>query len=863
MVTIADRYFPNKEPLYICDGSAFIYRGFYAYQTMQRTDSFPTSAIFIVTRILLKLLQQEKPKYFVFVLDAAKKNYRNDIYPEYKQNRSKTPEQLSKQIEPIEQIIKALGIPLLLATKAEADDYIASLAKTYENDSIIILGVDKDLRQCLNANTILWDPSSREEKIITLETFMEETGLLPSQWPDYQALIGDSADNIPGIPRVGPKTAQRILKTCASLEDIRDFHTKLDPSAQKKITPHFEKMFLFREITRLQTNLCDATTKEDFSCLMPNESLYDLIQEYELNTLSRQVTTLLGKRITNNIKKSTVQETHNTESQLSLFSLDKANEDFTEYPPLKGEIISLSIEGHSIIFLLGDTIYSLHKNTKNIITYISSAKECIVSNLKELFTLLPQLRENPHHFFFDISLAAYILNPEEREYSIKTLYLVWNKLVLTECYLSFMMKIHPLFLDKLKTTGAYHLYSQVELPLTYLLSHMEQEGFKIDSYQFEIFLKEVEDSLKEKEKNIYSFAGMTFNIRSSKQLAHVLYTHLNLPQKKKTKTGEYSTSQDMLETLVRVHPLIEELLEYRTLEKLRSTYLEPLPRMADSNGRIHTTFNQLATATGRLSSKNPNLQNIPIRGPFGQRMRECFCAKENYLLIAADYSQIELRILAHLSKEPTLIAAFLQDEDIHKKTASLLYNLDIELISRTQRQNAKTINFGLLYGMGPQKLAKELSVSLKEAKEFIEIYFSKLSVLKSFYEAIIEDTIQNGYVTTMLGRRRYLPEILSSNQQMLAQAKRQAINTRIQGSAADLIKVAMIEIAKETEIKNSGTVPVLQVHDELIFEAPENIAHIIGEKIVNIMSSVQCGEELFSIPLLVECGIAKTWGEAH
>jgi DNA polymerase-1 len=460
---------------------------------------------------------------------------------------------------------------------------------------------------------------------------------------------------------------------------------------------------------------------------------------------------------------------------------------------------------------------------------------------------------------FDIELAAYLLSPEERNYSLERIRdgLGEEVDVHPENLGQTVLAVGRLLRARLAGSELMGLLRDLEQPLTEVLVRMQKRGILIDLDRFREFLDMVQAELDRLTASIHEHAGEDFNIRSSQQLAEVLFTKLGLKSKQKTPGGAQSTSMSVLEGLSGQHPVIDEILEYRMYEKLRSTYLEPLPQLADSGGRIHTTFNQLATATGRLSSSNPNLQNIPIRGSLGPRMRSCFVAAPGAMLVAADYSQIELRVLAHMSEDPTLLDAFAAGDDIHARTAGILFEKDE--VTADERRKAKTINFGLLYGMGPQKLGRELGITLKEAKEFISVYFSKLSRVREFYEEIEEGARSWGYVTTLAGRRRMLPDINSRNANLAQQARRMAINTVVQGSAADIIKKAMLEVDKSPLIGEFGASLILQVHDELLLEAPREKALAVGEAVSDIMGSVYA----LSVPLSVDWGVGADWSEAH
>ncbi len=885
----------DQAPLFLMDGNAYIFRGFYSNR-LQRSDGFPTNAIYVVTRILLRILREEKPSHFVFFMDGRGKNFRHELYPLYKANRDATPEDLVQQLEPVKRMTKHLGLHLEVSDGCEADDCIASLAKLYSKDRpVVIIGSDKDLRQCLAPNVWMWDPASKEEKLLSAESFTHDTGLSPSQWPDVQALIGDSSDNIPGIPGIGPKTAEKIFMDFASLEDIRDGIDRLNPKLQQKIAPHVEQMFLYRKLTTLSTDQCLHIKPEDMR-IKPiiAQEIGAFLQEFELNSLWREVESMMragllltsGQESTtqanNSNTNSVIQDAKtqkNTQEQASLFGLSQtqttktpvlpARANLADLPPLSGQVVALLpasfYDRHEQGLVLGfnDKEWHLDENIE-LIKLVKEAKQIITPDVKQL------LRHNKiwHNIaikqWFDLGLAAYLQNPEERDYSWPRLQAKWR----SELHLpdspptAVALQIWIKLKDALDKQDLGTLYDELELPLIKVLAEMEAVGIAVDFEAFKHFLDDVQKELDARTEEVYNATGTRFNIRSAQQLGEILFSTLNLPSAGKTKGGQLSTAQEKLEKLAG-HPVVDAVLEFRKLEKLRSTYLEPLPRLADDNGRIHSNFNQLATATGRLSSSNPNLQNIPVRGPLGRRMRTCFVAAAEHALVSADYSQIELRVLAHMSQDPVLLDAFAKSLDIHTSTAAIIYGLNQDEVNTDQRRNAKTINFGLIYGMGAQKLAQELGISTPKAKEFIENYFKHLGKLKEFYEQIEEQTKALGYVTTIAGRRRLLPDIHSKHGQKFSLARRQAINTVIQGSAADIIKLAMLKVSTDQTLQDLDAKLALQVHDELLLEVPTTNADAAGKRVAEIMSQIAPGGQNLDVPLLVDWGIGPNWGMAH
>jgi DNA polymerase-1 len=787
------------------------------------------------------------------------------------------PEPLSQQIEPIREITNLLGFTAVVAEGGEADDCIASLAERFKTERpVVIVGSDKDLRQCLDSGVVMWDPGLKADKITTLESFIEETGLHPSIWPDYQALIGDSSDNIPGVPGVGPKTAQKLMADHPHLEDVRDDLENLKPAVRKKIEPHVDDMFVYRELTRLRHEYCADYKLKDFKCREPDaDKVIEFLDNYEFSSLVRELHRALDERARHVLPEEKAQGKAASatagHTQLGLWSEEEAPEVKAEQVASADAIEGVEDSEAGLVvsddgFFIGTPKgeYGFRGASGELAGRLTAARRIFAPDVKALIASGEAWERIETAKWFDLGLGAYLLSPEDRNYS-------WQRL---RDVLARDMVENPVggegtvaralgaeLVHRLKTAGMYDLMFKVELPLIPVLARMEKRGVALDLTAFDQFLDEVRKHLEELEQKIYELAGQEFNLRSSRQLADVLFEELGLKPLGKTPGGSPSTSVSVLERLRGKHEIVEYILKYRTFEKLRSTYLEPLPRQVDEDGRVHTTFNQLATATGRLSSSGPNLQNIPIRGEFGPRMRACFTAGPGNRLVAADYSQIELRVLAHLSGESTLVEAFRKGEDIHSRTAALLFEKDGDAsqVTQDERRMAKTINFGLIYGMGPQKLSRELSIPMKEAKEFIARYFERLSELAEFYDRIEKGARDYGYVTTITGRRRLLPDIHSASKQEQALARRQAINTRVQGSAADIIKMAMIKAEHDDTLRGLGAGLILQVHDELLLEAPDKNADAAGDRLAEIMTGVI---EL-DVPLSVDHGVGRTWADAH
>ena len=908
------------EPVFLMDGSAFIYRGFFANRNMQRSDGFPTNSLVVVSRVLLRILREERPRYFAFVQDGKGPNFRHEIFPLYKANRDATPEDLVRQLDPILRMVRALGLRLEVSQGCEADDCIASLAARFAAEHpVIIVSGDKDLKQCLGPNVYMWDPASKEEKLVSEADFTAESGVTPAQWPDVQALIGDTSDNIPGVPGIGPKTARQIFSICPSLEDIRDHFVLLPPKMQAKLQAHLENMFTWRELTTLRRDFCPGVTLEDLRVRPLDAATCALLtEEFELFALRRELAALdrlqaaeadlpeefldagsiredaqpaAGKKTAAeqaSLPLAQPARSGRATSQMSL--LDAMPQ---ESAPALDDVAALPDCGDARVALIwahgdreapylavegadGSSLgeWQWKGPVAELARWLAPARTLVTADLKGMLTSAPcwQFLAGRAGDCIDLGVAAYLLNPEENDYGWPRLSARWGAVLRHELEsrgetapgpARLGLAMAQLFEQRMEKDGLLELFRRLEMPLLPVLAGMEQSGVAIDAAAFRAFLDDVQGRLDQLTAHVYELAGTQFNIRSAQQLGDVLFNGLGLPAPRKTKGGQASTSQQTLEKLAGQHPVVDSILQYRKLEKMRSTYLDPLPRLVDPQGRIHTTFNQKATATGRLSSSNPNLQNIPVRGPLGKRMRSCFIAGPGRLLVSADYSQVELRVLAHVSQDPALLEAFRNGEDIHARTAALVYDLPPDQVSPDQRRNAKTINFGLIYGMGAQKLAQELKISTTQAKDFIARYFERLQGLKEFYEGVEASARKHGFVTTLGGRRRLLPDINSASGQAAALARRQAINTVIQGSAADIIKLAMLAVARDERLRELDARLLLQVHDELLLEVPADAAEEAGALVARLMQDVcPAGKEL-SVPLLVDWGTGHDWGAAH
>lgn len=892
-MALKDRLGFVEDPLFLVDGTAYVYRAFYAYPDLKRSDGAPSNALFIVLRLLFKLLKEERPAGLGFFLDGRGPTFRNALFPAYKAQRQATPEALIAQLDPIREALDLLGLFTHTSEDCEADDCIASLAaREKAHRPVIVVGVDKDLKQCLDAGVYLWDPVGKTDKLLDLGGFTAETGLSPAQWPDYQALIGDSSDNIPGAPGVGPKTAAKIMERLPTLEAIRDNQGSLSPAEAKRLPPEvIEKLFMYRELTRLKTDRCPGMT---FATLTPRPidlpRLVEFLTRWEFRSLASEAKSLVGlsSRSVSPAAPSTLgtlgtlgaagaqPKAKPAGSALSLLDLAESPNRIainpeTAFPAaetLAGKNLGLAVNGPHLLLALDGEEIPVHPGADP--APLHAAARIAVADLKAVLGAFPAFRALNPARFFDVGLAGYCINPEERDYSPDSL----ARRIAPGLDPDFtppagaallLDSLAALFETALDAAGLGPLFRDLESPLAPVLAGMERLGVRIDRAAFAAFLADVKGQLAEIEAKadalVRAEIGESVNIRSSKQLGDLLFKRLKLKPAGKTPGGQASTSQEALEKLKDAHPLVALVLEHRTLEKLRSTYLDPMPLLADAEDRIHTTFNQKAAATGRLSSSNPNLQNIPIRGAFGPRMRACFVAAPGSLLVAADYSQIELRLLAHYSEDPALIKAFQDGMDVHARTAELLFEPRDRAVTPDERRFAKTINFGLVYGMGPQRLGQELGIPQIEAKAFIARYFERFASLKAFYERVVDEVRERGFALTWTGRRRFIPDIDSRNSQLQSQARRQAVNTVIQGGAADVIKQAMLVVAADPVLRDVNAGLILQIHDELVLEVPggEDQAKAAGARLAELMAGVG----RFSVPLVVDWGVGQTWAEAH
>ncbi|UAC47527.1 DNA polymerase I [Bacillus aquiflavi] len=875
-----------KKKLVLIDGNSIAYRAFFALPLLNNDKSIHTNAIYGFTMILMKILEDEQPTHVLVAFDAGKTTFRHKTFSEYKGGRQKTPPELSEQFPFIHELLDAYNISRYELENYEADDIIGTLSQQAEQDGyeVKIISGDKDLTQLSSKNTTvcITRKGITEIEEYTPAHIKEKYGLSPEQKIDMKGLMGDNSDNIPGVPGVGEKTAIKLLKEFETVEKLLE---SIDQVSGKKLK---EKLTEFKDQAIMSKNLATIERKvpleiniadieyKDFN----KEKVIALFKELNFNSLLDKFDH--GGESAEKQQLKAIEFTIVEEITESIF----ANENGFYVEILEDNYHHANIVGFSIVnehgcfylradLALNSDIFKRWAEDDQKRKIVYDAKRSIVS-----------LRHHHIHLRgidFDLLLASYINNPSEtiddvafitkrhRLNIVHTDEAVYGKgakrkipdePILAEHLVrkgKALMYLREELEGALKENQQYELFKELEMPLSRILASMESQGVKIDIERLQEMGHGLQEKLTKIEQKIYHLAGETFNINSPKQLGVILFDKLGLPVIKKTKTG-YSTSADVLEKLEPMHEIIREILHYRQLGKLQSTYIEGLLKVVSTKtNKVHTRFNQALTQTGRLSSTDPNLQNIPIRLEEGRKIRQAFIpSEEGWVIFAADYSQIELRVLAHISGDKKLIKAFKEDMDIHTKTAMDVFHVSKEEITPDMRRQAKAVNFGIVYGISDYGLSQNLKISRKEAGNFIDRYFESYPGVKEYMEEIVYEAKQKGFVSTLLHRRRYIPEITSRNFNVRSFAERTAMNTPIQGSAADIIKKTMIDMAARLEKENLQTRLLLQVHDELIFEAPEDEIAVLKEIVPDVMEN---SIELL-VPLKVDFAYGPTWYDA-
>ncbi|WP_436796445.1 DNA polymerase I [Desulfuribacillus alkaliarsenatis] len=878
----------------LIDGNSVANRAFYALPMLSNKQGVYTNAALGFTMMLLKLLEDEQPDYIACIFDAGKKTFRHDTYKDYKGKREKTPHELSGQFPIIKSIIDAFDIPTYELANYEADDIMGTFAQQAKAEQVktALVSGDKDTFQLINDLTVVYMTKKgiSDMEVIDAAALMEKYNLKPTQMVDLKGLMGDSSDNIPGVPGVGEKTALKLLHEYDSLENVLENIDNISGNKLKeRLTDNKEQAILSKQLATINTNVPLSIDWEKASYEgYQKEKVRPLFEELEFKQLiDRLGLDIDGERGTDNIAdRQKIEFTEITSAQALEASLSAINQScpVAIYIETSGtnyhtdEILAIAIAQKDINFVCDKQIL----DDKNLLKLIEQAT-LYVYDAKRTYYLGKRLGISMSKIKTDIMLMNYLIDPTNSDkelaeianaYGVKSAteetvygknrkditkiskeqlfsYVATKANAVNSLVANLEAKLMENFLDSL-------LYD-IELPLSLVLADMERQGINVDSNILENIGDELTEKITTITQEIYELAGEEFNINSPKQMGVILFDKLGLPPIKKTKTG-YSTSADVLEKLANQHPIVDNILLHRQLVKLQSTYIEGLLKVINKDtNKIHTYYNQALTATGRLSSTEPNLQNIPIRLEEGRKIRKAFIpAKSGWKLLAADYSQIELRILAHIAQDENLIEAFQQGIDIHTKTASDVFGVALDEVTSLMRRQAKAVNFGIVYGISDYGLSQNLNIARKEAKEFIELYFKHFQGVHDYMTKIVKVAKKQGYVQTILQRRRYLPEINSSNFNLRSFAERTAMNTPIQGTAADIIKLAMVKLAEEIKQRKLDSRMLLQVHDELIFEVPEHELEIMTKLVPEIMEN--CTK--LSVPLQVDVSIGDNWYDA-
>ena len=893
----------SKEKLLLVDGSSYLYRAFHALPDLRSSDGRPTGAIYGVLNMLQKLIKSERPDYLSVIFDTPAKTFRHDIFPDYKANRQKTPEDLIAQIEPLHQLIINLGLPLIAVDGVEADDVIGTLALEADKKGIktLIATGDKDMAQLVTENIHLID-TMKDLRMGPAEV-KEKFGIQPDRFIDYLTLAGDTSDNIPGVEKVGPKTAIKWINEYGSLDGVIQNADQIKGKIGENLNTALDRLDLFKTLVTIK---CDVEMDSNISDLTIGESneglLYEQLSDLGLHGLIKQF------EIEPSEKESAADKNYQT---------IRTEKELDELMGLinQADYVSFDTETTSLDYMLAELVgisIALKPNEAFYIP-INHNYEGAEKQLEQGFVLealkpflesdeIPKIGHNlkyDRHILqnagidlkgklLDTMLFSYVNNSTITRHNLDAVskrYLNINPTSYedvagkgakqipfsevsidvasdyasedADISLKLYEHIEPMVQKERKLAK---LYSEIEGPLIYTLGDIERNGVLIDSEKLNQQSKELEAKILKLERKVQKNAGEDFNLGSPKQLQEILYEKLGLPVIKKTPKGQPSTSEAVLQELSMDFPIVHDILSYRAISKLKSTYTDKLPKMINSNtGRVHTSYHQAVTATGRLSSSDPNLQNIPIRSEEGRRIREAFIAPEGYKILAADYSQIELRIMAHLSKDQGLMDAFAKGQDIHQATAAEIFSINIDDVTPNQRRSAKAINFGLIYGMSAFGLSKQLQITRAEAQNYIEQYFERYPGVKNYMDETKFSAKQNGYVETVLGRRLYLADIESSNYQRRQYAERSAINAPMQGTAADLIKMAMTDLHSKIRNESLDAKIIMQVHDELVIEVNENQLDELSDLTVNIMADIF----KLDVDLKVDADIGNNWDEAH
>ena len=889
--------------LVLIDGSSYLYRAFYALPGLTAPSGQPTGAIYGVLMMLHKLIKDERPNLLGIVFDAPGKTFRHELFPEYKANRARTPEDLIIQIEPLLAAIENLGLPLIRVNGVEADDVIGTLAKEAEQRGMntLIATSDKDFTQLVSDKITLLD--TMKNRLTDRSGVIEKFGLPPEQIIDFLTLSGDASDNIPGVPTVGPKTAVKWLQQYSSLAGVIEHAEEISGKVGEALRESIPRLNLYQQLATIDCSLeLDCTVDDLVIRESKDDELFAQFKNLGLHALIKQFS--IEEPITK-IRRDTVYQgiLTNKEFEALLDRLSRAEVTAIDTETTSLNYMQAEIVGISLAIVSNEAYYiPLMHEYDGVPNQLD--REYVLQKLKpwledkEAKKIGHNLKYDSHIFAnhgielngtdFDSMLESYVLNSTATRHNLNAVakrylnldttsyedvagkgakQIGFNQVSLEDAIryaaedADVSFQLHQTLHPKLMAINSLaKLYTNIEAPLLKVLQTIERNGVLIDESMLQKQSDQFAITLKELESKAYSLAGAEFNLNSPKQLQEILYDKLSLPILKKTPKGQPSTAESVLQRLAEDFPIVQTILNYRTTAKLKTTYTDKLPLMINQDtGRVHTSYHQAVTATGRLSSSDPNLQNIPIRTAEGRRIRQAFIAPSGFQILAADYSQIELRIMAHNSQDPGLLDAFQAGLDIHQATAAEIFAVDLQSVSAEQRRSAKAINFGLIYGMSAFGLTRQLGITRGDAQEYIELYFARYPKVKEYMDAIRNQARESGFVETVFGRRLYLPDIDSRNYQRRQYAERSAINAPMQGTAADIIKKAMIDLQQRLVAESINAKIIMQVHDELVLEVEDSSVGAVSELVTEAMGKAAD----LDVALKVDLGVGENWDQAH
>ena len=876
-----------NKTLVIIDGNSIINRAFYALPEMSNKEGLKTNAIYGFTNMLLKIIDTYNPTHISVAFDRKAPTFRHIEFKEYKAGRKKMPDELREQFEPLKDLLDKFNIHRLEIDGYEADDIIGTVSKIAEDNGfkVYIVTGDKDAIQLASnkTTTLITKKGVGEVEEYDYDSVIEKYEMTPTQFIDLKGLMGDKSDNIPGVPGIGEKTGIKLIKEFSSIEGIFDNIDSIKGSTKKKLEENKELAIMSKKLATIIRDVPVEFNLEELEYGNYNtKDILDVFKYLGFTSLIPRIGSLDESEDIVNEANVEISKLEDIDEFIN--KVKENNELIIKTVTREGNILDkrikyifLSVDGKKIYYVEEDSIYKLE--------YIFTSNEIkkLGYNLKDDYISLKPYGIKLENIYFDITIAEYLIDSmSSTSYEcsaiamkyltkkVKTKEELLGKGVKAKKYqdldfeelsshisqiIDTVKNVMPIMEENLKESNMDGLLYHVEMPLVEVLADMEYEGVKVDKEKLNELGSQFKEIIKKLESEIYKISGEEFNINSPKQLGVILFEKLGLPVIKKTKTG-YSTNAEVLDKLKDQSPIIDKIIEYRQIVKLNSTYVEGLLSIINPiDGRIHSSFNQTITTTGRISSTEPNLQNIPVKLEMGRNIRKVFISDKGCKLVDADYSQVELRVLAHMSQDETMIDAFKHNEDIHTKTASQVFNVSMDEVTSKQRSDAKAVNFGIVYGKSDFGLSEDLNIPVKQAKEYIENYFNKYNKIKEFMDNIIDDASSNGYVTTILNRRRYIPEIKSSNFMLRNAGKRAAMNAPIQGSAADIIKIAMINVYKKLEENNLKSKLILQVHDELIVEAVDSEIDIVKKIVKDEMENAVC----LDVNLDVDLNIGDSW----